>query len=132
MNVALILVLAGTALAQGGGTQSDLSALQRLDVMRSKLDSMRRSLNSAISMGTASQSDKDKKNPDDPRVRLQGLEKEVGSIISEVNDIRAKQERSERYDPTTLDRLEASVVDMNTRVQAAYRQPRAPGQPLRP
>jgi outer membrane protein assembly factor BamD len=119
MNVALILVLAGTALAQGGGTQSDLSALQRLDVMRSKLDSMRRSLNSAISsMGTASQSDKDKKNPDDPRVRLQGLEKEVGSIISEVNDIRAKQERSERYDPTTLDRLEASVVDMNTRVQA--------------
>jgi outer membrane protein assembly factor BamD len=87
--------------------------------MRSKLDSMRRSLNNAISaMGTAGQSDKDKKNPDDPRVRLQGLEKEVGSILSEVNDIRAKQERSERYDPTTLDRLEASVTEMNTRVEA--------------
>lgn len=116
---ALVLALAGAALAQGGGTQSDLSALQRLDVMRSKLDSMRRSLNSAISqLGSASQSDKDKKNPDDPRVRLQGLEKEVGSILSEVNDIRGKQERSERVDPTTFDRLETSVTEMNTRVQA--------------
>lgn len=116
---ALVLALAGAALAQGGGTQSDLSTIQRLDVMRSKLDSMRRSLNSAISsMGTTGQSDKDKKNPDDPRVRLQGLEKEVGSLQSEVNDIRAKQERSERYDPTTLDRLEAAVTDLNNRVQA--------------
>ncbi len=34
---ALVLALAGAALAQGGA-QSDLSALQRLDVMRSKLD----------------------------------------------------------------------------------------------
>lgn len=119
IGAALVLALTGSALAQGGGTQSDLSPLQRLDVMRSKLDSMRRSLSSAISsMGTAAQGDKNKPNPDDPRVRLQGLEKEVGSIVSEINDIRAKQERSERYDPTTLDRLEASVTDMNTRVQA--------------
>jgi len=117
--VALGLAFAGAALAQGGGTQSDLSSMQRLDVMRSKLDTMRRSLNSAISsMGAPSQSDKDKKNLDDPCVRLQNLEKEVGSIQSEVSDIRAKQERSERYDPTTLDRLETSVNEMNTRVQA--------------
>src|SRR6266508_4376649 len=46
---ALILALASVALAQGGGAQSELSPLQRLDVMRSKLDSMRRSLNGAIS-----------------------------------------------------------------------------------
>lgn len=118
--VALLMAFAGSGLAQGGGAQSDLSALQRLDVMRSKLDSMRRSLNSAISsMEPKSQSDKEKKNPDDPRERLRGLDKEVGSILAEINDIRSKQERSERYDPTILDRLETSVTEINTRVQSA-------------
>jgi outer membrane protein assembly factor BamD len=115
---AVILALAGSALAQREGTQSELSALQRLDVMRSKLDSMRRSLSSAISSMAPSQGEKDKKNPDDPGERLRGLDKEVGSIISEVADTRGKQERSERYDPTVLDRLETSVADINTRVQA--------------
>ena len=119
---ALVLALAFTALAQGGGAQSELSALQRLDVMRSKLDLMRRSLNSAISSmvpKNAAQSEKEKKNPDDPRERLRGLDKEVASILSEVNEVRGKQERSERYDPTILDRLETSVAEINTRVQAA-------------
>ncbi len=119
--VALIVALASIALAQAGRTQSELTALQRLDVMRSKLESMRRSLNSGISSiapTSASQSEKEKKNPDDPRERLRGLDKEVGSILSEVNDVRGKQERSERYDQTILDRLETSVADINTRVQA--------------
>jgi outer membrane protein assembly factor BamD len=119
---ALVLALAFTALAQSGGAQSELSALQRLDVMRSKLDLMRRSLNSAISSmepKSASQGEKEKKNPDDPRERLRGLDKEVASILSEVNEVRGKQERSERYDPTILDRLETSVAEINTRVQAA-------------
>ncbi|HEV2884217.1 MAG TPA: outer membrane protein assembly factor BamD, partial [Pyrinomonadaceae bacterium] len=114
---ALILVFAGVSWAQGSATQSDLSILQRLDVMRSKLESMRRSLNSAISsIGTPS--DKEKKNADDPRERLRGLDKEVGSILSEVNDTRSKQERSERFDQTIVDRLETSVADINTRVQS--------------
>jgi outer membrane protein assembly factor BamD len=118
---ALIFGVAFTALAQGGGTQSELSPLQRLDVMRSKLDFMRRSLSSAISSMEpkgASQSDKDKKNADDPVVRLRGLDKEVSSILSEVMDVRGKQERSERYDPTIIDRLETSVAEINTRVEA--------------
>lgn len=118
---ALLLALAGTALAQGGGTQNELSAIQRLDVMRSKLDSMRRALTSAISSmepTNASQNEKGKKNLDDPRERLRGLEKEVNSLLSEINEIRGKQDRSERYDPTILERLETSVTDINTRVQA--------------
>jgi outer membrane protein assembly factor BamD len=113
----LILALAATALAQSTDTRSELPTLQRLDVMRSKLESMRRSLNSALaSMG--SESEKDKKNLDDPRQRLRGLDKEVSSILSDVNDIRGKQERSERYDQTTIDRLEASVAEIDPRVQA--------------
>lgn len=108
---ALLVALAGVTQAQ-----SDVSAVQRLDIMRSKLDGMRRTLGSAISSLSAATSEK--KNPDDPRERLRGLDKEVGSVLSEINDVRAKQERSERYDPTILDRLEASVADLNTRVQA--------------
>ena len=117
---ALVLALAATALAQGTA-QSELSALQRLDVMRSKLDLMRRSLNSAISSmepKNTGQGEKEKKNLDDPRERLRGLDKEVGSILSEINEIRGKQERSERYDPTILGRLETSVAEINTRVEA--------------
>lgn len=113
----LVLCLAGVSLAQKSGGQSELSALQRLDVMKSKLDSMRRSLSSAIS-SMATPNDKEKKNLDDPRERLRSLDKEAGSILSEVNDIRGKQERSERYDQTSIERLEASVTELNGRVEA--------------
>jgi outer membrane protein assembly factor BamD len=112
---ALALALVAGALAQG--TQNELSAVQRLEVMRSKLESLRRSLSGAIA-SMDPQSAAEKKNPDDPRERLRGLDKEVGSVISEVSDIRSKQDRSDRYDPTILDRLETSVADLNTRVQA--------------
>lgn len=115
LGFALSLSMFITAFAQGGKQQSELSATQRLDVMRSKLESMRRSLNSAIS--TLEPKDK-KDSPDDPRARLQGLEKEVNAILSDVNNLRAKQDRSERYDATELDRLETSVLDIDTRVQA--------------
>jgi len=114
----LLLVLNSVAFAQGGSSQSDLSPLQRMDVMRSKIESMRRSLNSAIS-ALESQGQGDKKNPDDPRQRLRGLDKEAGSILSEINDFRSKQERAERYDQTALDRLETSVSELEKRVQAA-------------
>src|SRR6266404_5830414 len=110
--------------AQQPRTQSELSAVQRMDVMVSKLESMRRSLNSAIaSMNPSTEKsekskDKTKTNVDDPVVRLRGLEKEVSSVLSEVNDLRAKQDRAERYDVTALDRIEAAIPELNTRVEA--------------
>src|SRR5882724_2816793 len=121
--LALVMLtgLFATALAQGGAsrTQTELSAVQRMDVMTSKLDSMRRSLNSAISsLPSTSNDKKEKPNADDPRERLRGLEKEVAALSSELNDIRAKQDRAERYDATSLDRLETSVAELDTRVQA--------------
>ena len=68
---ALIFGVAGAAWAQGN-TSSDLSNVQRLDVMRSKLESMHRSLSSAIA-STGAPNDKEKRNLDDPRERLRGL-----------------------------------------------------------
>jgi outer membrane protein assembly factor BamD len=112
---ALVFAFAGSAWPQGAS--SDLSTVQRIDVMRSKLEAMRRSLSSAIaSLGESKE--KEKKNLDDPRQRLRGLDKEVSSILVEVNDIRGKQERSDNYDHTILDRLETSVAEVNTRVEA--------------
>jgi hypothetical protein len=115
----LILTFMQFAFAQRQA-QSELSIGQRLDVMTSKLESMRRSLNSALS---ALPSNKDKKaNADDPAVRLRGLEKEVSSVLSEVNDIRSKNDRAEKYDVTALDRLEGSVSELTTRVETALQQ----------
>jgi outer membrane protein assembly factor BamD len=118
VTLAIIAALSLTALAQSSSQRSELSAVQRMEVMSSKLESMRRSLNSAISSMPASNDKKQKPSADDPRERLRGLEKEVGSLVSEINDLRTKQERAERYDTTALDRLETSVADLNTRVEA--------------
>lgn len=117
----LLAALAPATLAQK--PQSELSADQRLNVMTSKLETMRRSLNSAINAMAKSDSakadSKDKKqNADDPVVRLRGLEKEVNSVVSEVSDIRGKNDRAERYDSTVLDRLETAVAELSTRVDA--------------
>ncbi|MBC7930050.1 MAG: hypothetical protein H7Z38_05720, partial [Rubrivivax sp.] len=101
--------------------QSQLSAMQRIDVMRSKLETLRRTLNSAIA-GLNAKDKGAETTADDPRARLGGLEKEAGRLLSEIEDVRGKQERAERYDPTTLDKLEAAVTDMDNRVQVAMRE----------
>src|SRR4051812_17724856 len=59
--------------------QSQNSPAQRLDVMRSRLETVRRTLNSAI----ASLNAKDKgESADDPHKRLSGLEKETGKLLN--------------------------------------------------
>jgi hypothetical protein len=86
--------------------------------MRSKLEAMRRSLESAIASVNAKDTGDKAKNPDDPRERLRGLVKEVGQVTSELSDIRSKEDRSEKYESSQLDSLEASVADLSTRVEA--------------
>ena len=86
--------------------------------MTSKLESMRRELNSALAVLNNSNKNKDTKpNADDPAVRLKSLEKEVGSTLSEVHDIRGKNDRAEKFDPTLIDRLEAQVAELAGRVR---------------
>ena len=82
---------------------------------------MRRSLNSAIKAMDDKSKDK-KANADDPVVRLKGLEKEVSSLNSEVNDIRTKNDKAEKFDPTAVDRLETAVAELNTRVETGLQQ----------
>jgi outer membrane protein assembly factor BamD len=98
------------------------SPAQRLTVMRQRLDSMRRSLDSGIaSMNAKDSGDKKdgKTDVDDPATQLRGLVQEVSSVSKDVDDLRGKVDRAERYDTKELDRVEASVTDLNTRVQVA-------------
>jgi len=123
---ALVFGLPSMGLAQQKpSTQTELSTSQRLDVMASKLDLMRRSLSSAINAMAEDKSkdNKDKKtNADDPVVRLKGLEKEVGSLMSEVNDIRSKNDKAEKFDATAVDRLETAVAELSTRVETGLQE----------
>src|SRR3954468_17408072 len=93
MSVLCAALLAGVVPARAlrasaAPQQSQLTPLQRLDVMRSKLETMRRTLNSAIA-GLNSKDTKEKSSEakaDDPRVRLGGLEKEANKLLNEVAD----------------------------------------------
>lgn len=121
---ALVFGLPVSGFAQKTGGRTELSTNQRLDVLASKLDLMRRSLSSALNaMEDKTKDSKDKKpNADDPVVRLKGLEKEASSLMSEVNDIRSKNDKGEKFDPTSVDRLEASVAELNTRVETGLQE----------
>lgn len=120
----LVLGLAQAVLAQRTGGQTELSVAQRLDVMTSKLELMRRSLTNAISSMTpaAKSDDKTKQNADDPVVRLKGLEKEVAGLMSEVNDLRVKNDKAEKFDTTAIDRLETAVAELSPRVDLGLQQ----------
>ena len=116
MGALLLCCFAATAtiFAQG----SDASPSQRLSVMKSRLDTMKRSLNNAISSINSKDNDGKTTSADDPSARLRGLEQEVSSVLNDVADARVKLERSERLESGQLDRLESSVADLNTRVEA--------------
>ena len=121
---AAVLGLSPAAFGQTTPRQTELSTAQRLDVLSSKLDLMRRSLSSAIAaMPAADDKSKDKKpNADDPVVRLKGLEKEVSSLNSEVNNLKSKNDKAEKFDPADVDRLESTVAELSTRVDAGLQQ----------
>jgi outer membrane protein assembly factor BamD len=101
--------------------QQSVAPTQRIEVMRSKLETLRRTLSTTLAGMNAKDNGGKKPSADDPVVRLGGLDKEANKLLGEVNDIKGKQERSERYDVGSLDRLEAAVTDLDSRVQAAMR-----------
>ena len=99
------------------------SPSQRIEVMRQKLDTMRRSLQSAQT-GLKQEADDnnqnvDKKAAETPLARLKGLEKEVSSLSSNVNSLRGKLDRAEKYEGNEIDQLETQVSEIQTRVDNA-------------
>ena len=112
-----------SSVAFGQGQPADGTVMQRLDVMRDKLDRMRRSLNSSISaVKEENKSDKskkyDEKKIETPLGRLVGLEKDVSRLSSEVNGLRGKVERADKYEKSDLDNVEQAVSEIQTRVDS--------------
>jgi outer membrane assembly lipoprotein YfiO len=98
---------------------------QRLEVMTQKLETMRRSLKSAASVleqesGDKKKNDKDQKeNADSPYARLTGLEKEATHLQSDVNNLKGKVDRGEKYEAADVDQAEQSVAELQARVEKA-------------
>jgi outer membrane assembly lipoprotein YfiO len=100
---------------------SEGSPAQRLEVLRQRLDSLRRSVGGAISAFKDDGKKDDKKSDDKaaletPVGRLKGLEKEISRLQSDVTDLRNKVDRSEKYEISDIDQLEAGEADLQSRV----------------
>ena len=116
--VIAVLVTAGFSQVKPG----DGSPATRLEVMKQKLETIRRSAASSASVLKEENSDKaakeDKANADSPLARLLSIEKEASRLQSDVNGLRAKLDRSEKYEASEIDQLEAAVGDLQVRADA--------------
>lgn len=116
-----IASLCSAALAQV--KPGDGSPATRLEVMKQKLETIRRSAASSASvLKEEGKDDKaakgEKTNLDTPLNRLRSIEKEASQLQSEVNGLRGKVDRAEKYEASEIDQLEASVADLQTRADA--------------
>src|SRR5688572_17722667 len=101
----LILVLGLIVPGFAQNPTGEGSPSQRLEVLRQKIDSMRRSLSGAIS--AFKDDDKEKKSKKDDKTametsagRLKSLDKEASNLLSQVSDVRNKLDRAEKYQIT--------------------------------
>ena len=122
--LSLAVILAFSAVSFGQAKPGDGTALQRLDVMRDKLERLRRSLTSVISvLKEENKDDKakkdDEKKLDTPLGRLVAMEKDGSRLNSDVNSIRGKVDRGEKYERTDVDTLEQSVNEYQARADTA-------------
>ncbi len=114
--VLILLIVSATVFGQtraGDGTE-----LQRLGVMGSKLDTMKRSLEGAASVLKQESKPKkgDKENVDSPLGRLLSLEKEVNRLRGDVSSMRGKVDRGEKHEKGDVDSLEQAVAELQARV----------------
>jgi uncharacterized protein HemX len=87
-----VLLLGNAFVSFGQNTGNDGSPQQRLEVMRQKLETIRKSASSAASVLEKEEktSKEDKKNADTPVGRLRSIEKDAARLLSDVNEIRGR------------------------------------------
>ncbi len=120
--VVLSLAFAPAFIVAQQNRNNDASPVQRLEVMRQRLDSLRRSIGGAVSAFKDDGKKDDKSKKDDkttletPVGRLKGLEKEASRLQSDATNLRGKIERAEKYEISEIDQLETAVGDLQSRV----------------
>jgi outer membrane protein assembly factor BamD len=122
-SLLLVLGLSLSLFAQQNKPDTGGSVSQRLEVMRQKLETMRRSLNGALAgLKDDAKDDRSKKDKDDktamdtPAARLKVLAKEAETMQSEVNNLQGKVDRADKYQASEVDQLEVAVSELQTRV----------------
>ena len=106
-----IASFAVAAFPQGEGTPA-----QRVQVMREKLETLRRSAASSASVLRDEGVSKDEEeNADSPLARLRSIEREASALQNEVNTLRGRIDRSEEFEMSDLEQLEASVTELQRR-----------------
>lgn len=123
--ILISFLLVGLVVPAFAQTRSSSTPTQRLEILRQKLDAMRRSIDSTISvMKEESKDDKtqkdDKESMESPLARLRSLDKEASSLNSEVNNIRGKVDRAEKYEMSDIDSLEERVAEFQSRVDRTF------------
>lgn len=115
VGLTFALSIIGFAQARPG----DGTASQRLEVMKQKLETVRRSASSSLSvLKEEGDGEKDaKEDPDSPLNRLRSIEKEASQLQSEINSLRGKVDRAEKYEATEIDQLEGQVTELQARAE---------------
>lgn len=122
--ILFVLILGTSGIVLGQAQPGDGTVSQRLEVMRDKLERIRRSLNSAISVLKEENKDDKNKKDDEKKIetplgRLVALDKDVSRVQSDVNNLRGKVDRGEKYERSDLDSLEQLVAEIQTRADTA-------------
>ncbi len=111
-----------SAFAAAQAKPGDGSPATRIEVMRQKLETIRRSATSSANVLKQEAKDdntkEDKTNLDTPINRLRSIEKEASRLQSDANSLRGKIDRSEKYEASEIDQLEAAVADLQVRADA--------------
>ena len=120
-RIAVILSFLLVGLAGAASAQTDA---QRLDVMSDKLSTIRRSLSAAASaVKDENKADKAKKDDDKkvdtPLGRLLSLEKEAGRLQSDVNNLKGRVDRGEKFEKSDVNDLEQATSELQVRVDRA-------------
>ncbi len=120
----LTALLVSAFAVNGQQKSSDGTPLQRLEVLRTRLEQLRRSLSSAASvLSDENKGDKSKKEDKNdlntPLGRLRGLEKEASTLQSDINGLRGKIERSEKYEISDVEQYEEATADLLKRADTA-------------
>ncbi|NNE65256.1 MAG: outer membrane protein assembly factor BamD [Pyrinomonadaceae bacterium] len=119
----LFVVLFVTALVAGTVVAQQPTAsgpYQRLEVLRSQLEQVKRSVSSTVStLKKSDDYDTQKDNPDSWYNRMKGLEKETSGLLNDVNSLRGKVTRSDQYEASDIDSVEERTAELKSRVDKA-------------
>ncbi|MDH3494120.1 MAG: outer membrane protein assembly factor BamD, partial [Acidobacteriota bacterium] len=118
--VVIIFILGLTSALVVAQQRTATGPYQRLEVLRSQLEQMKKSLASTVSaLKNADSYEESKDDPDSWYNRMKSLEKEASSLLNDVNSLRGKVSRADDYELSDIESAEARTEELIDRVDNA-------------